>query len=660
MNKQNQDDKPDQEDETPDTNVIDWEERLCRQVLDEWDRGRSYVSDLDELYEDLYRMLRGERPEKNYDWQSNIVINKVFQVVWTAIPYLVQKIFGATPIIGVDSFDKTGAWQRERILEFWHTMQPANNSPQIPWFSVMVMWTLRAMLNGIGIVKKTWHQKLVSETVEKQIVVPMKLDEMGNETEVEPHTIKNTKSYPAEDFPVNTVVNNKDIVFDWLLQPGQSMRQGRFVIHRSVIDLDSLYSSKINYINLDQIKPKGSNATTDSAQDHADLKSMDGQEAAPDSDIYADVEVYERVGKIPVYKKKKDGQWMPCFDKDECYDNKKVTFKDMIIAVAKTDGEETNNILIRLEPNEYEEINYIDMHIYFDAERWNSIGLIEPIKDLQTGINNNINAMFDEIWQNLMPPVVVNKFALWDWDTMQYAPQQRWLVGGNPAESIYFKEGSNITRDAWQKHALLDNEVQLTTVTNAMSGAGREKTATTNVMNAQLTAGKLDFLVKMIETTALIPSAQMDVRFASKFAHPLTFEMIVGTSFEYTQFEEIYKYVPAASSVKLEHQKEKETQEDIQLMQIVASMPNPNTSKIMNVLWGNILRNRNMPKEAALFDEEYFEPQGDAGNMQMLKRMMGGNVPSNQNAIPMSQQEKGVRQSMYQRPKLIRGGSSAG
>ena len=660
MNKQNQDDKPDQEDETPDTNVIDWEERLCRQVLDEWDRGRSYVSDLDELYEDLYRMLRGERPEKNYDWQSNIVINKVFQVVWTAIPYLVQKIFGATPIIGVDSFDKTGAWQRERILEFWHTMQPANNSPQIPWFSVMVMWTLRAMLNGIGIVKKTWHQKLVSETVEKQIVVPMKLDEMGNETEVEPHTIKNTKSYPAEDFPVNTVVNNKDIVFDWLLQPGQSMRQGRFVIHRSVIDLDSLYSSKINYINLDQIKPKGSNATTDSAQDHANLKSMDGQEAAPDSDIYADVEVYERVGKIPVYKKKKDGQWMPCFDKDECYDNKKVTFKDMIIAVAKTDGEETNNILIRLEPNEYEEINYIDMHIYFDAERWNSIGLIEPIKDLQTGINNNINAMFDEIWQNLMPPVVVNKFALWDWDTMQYAPQQRWLVGGNPAESIYFKEGSNITRDAWQKHALLDNEVQLTTVTNAMSGAGREKTATTNVMNAQLTAGKLDFLVKMIETTALIPSAQMDVRFASKFAHPLTFEMIVGTSFEYTQFEEIYKYVPAASSVKLEHQKEKETQEDIQLMQIVASMPNPNTAKIMNVLWGNILRNRNMPKEAALFDEEYFEPQGDAGNMQMLKRMMGGNVPSNQNAIPMSQQEKGVRRGMYERPKLIRGGAPGG
>lgn len=657
MNKNYSENTP--EDETPDTGIIDWEQQLCAQVLDEWDRGRTYVSDLDELYEDLYRMLRGERPEKNYDWKSNIVINKVFQVVWTAIPYLVQKIFGASPIIGVESFDKVGAWQREKILETWHTMQPANNSPQIPWFIVMVMWTLRAMLNGVGIIKKTWHQKLVAETTEDQIAVPMKLDKQGNETEVEPHTIKKTKSYPAEDFPINTPVNNKDIVFDWLLQPGQSIRQGRFVIHRSVVDLDSLYSSKINYMNLDQINVY-SGTTSDTQEAHSDLKGMDGQETPPDSDIYADVEVYERVGKIPVYNKKKDGKWMPCFDKEECYDNKKVVFKDMIITVAKTKGDETNTILIRCDSNRYEEINYIDMHIYFDAERWNSIGMVEPIGDLYTAINDNVNAMFDEINQNLMPPVVVNKFALWDWDTMIYAPQQRWLVGGSPSESIYFKEGSNITRDAWQKHALLDNEIQLTTVTNSMSGAGREKTATTNVMNAQLTAGKLDFLVKMIETTALIPSAQMDVRFASKFAHPLTFEMIVGKPFEYSKFEEIYKYVPAASSVKQEHQKEREIQEDIQLMQIVASTPNPNTPKIMNVLWGNILRNRNMPKEAALFDEDYFEPQGDAGNMQMLQRMMGGNVPSNQNEIPMSEQEKGVRRGMYERPKLIRGGSSVG
>jgi hypothetical protein len=54
-----------------------------------------------------------------------------------------------------------------------------------------------------------------------------------------------------------------------------------------------------------------------------------------------------------------------------------------------------------------------------------------------------------------------------------------------------------------------------------------------------------------------------------------------------------------------------------------------------------------MPKEANLLDEEYFDPSSDAGNVMMLKKMMGG-APSNQNNVPMSGQEASVRQSTYQ------------
>ena len=70
-----------------------------------------------------------------------------------------------------------------------------------------------------------------------------------------------------------------------------------------------------------------------------------------------------------------------------------------------------------------------------------------------------------------------------------------------------------------------------------------------------MSAGKLDFLVKMIEATGLIPSAQMDIRFAKKFAHPLTFQLILGEPFQYTDLE-LYRFIPAASHVKVEYQKE--------------------------------------------------------------------------------------------------------
>jgi len=277
------------------------------------------------------------------------------------------------------------------------------------------------------------------------------------------------------------------------------------------------------------------------------------------------------------------------------------------------------------------------------------MGMIEPVKDVQTALNDNINAAFDKIWQELMPPAVVNKFALWDWDTMQYAPQQRWLVGGDPNTAIKWKESSRITSDAWQNHALFDNEIQLTSsITPSVQGMGREKTATTNVLNAQFSASRLDFVVKMIEQTGLIPSAQMDVNFAKKFAHPATFRAILGSPFEYSKWEEIYKYLPAASTVKLESRRENEIQQDTQLIQIMATINNPKASKVINKLLTNIFRNRNLPVEAEFLDEDFYEPVSEAGNMKMMQRALRPGQPSNQNLLPMSTEERGVRESTYQ------------
>jgi len=304
--------------------------------------------------------------------------------------------------------------------------------------------------------------------------------------------------------------------------------------------------------------------------------------------------------------------------------------------------------LIRFDKNPYGFKTYIDIPIYLDPERWQAMGMIEPIKDVQTAINDNINAMFDEINANLMPPVIVNKFALWDWDTMQYAPQQKWLVGGNPSDAIMFPQPTYITKDAWQKHILLDSELQLTSaITPAMKGMGTEKAATTNVMNAQMSAGRLDHIVKMIEQMGLIPSAQMDVIFAKLFAHPLTFIKILGEPFQYGGDEEFYKYIPAASAVKLEHQRDVEIQQDIQLIQILSSIQNPKMPKLVNIFLQNILRNRNNPLEAAMLDEQFFEPQSEAGNLEMINRM-AGRMPSNQNNVPMSNEEKGTRQLTFE------------
>jgi hypothetical protein len=579
----------------------EWETKVCDLVEEEWSRGKQYVSDLNKLYEDIYSMFRGERPDKNYDWQSDLSMRKAFQVCWTTVTYAVKKIFGASPVVGVEGFDRLGAWQREMLLEKW------SNKDNSLLFHVMA-W-LRLVLNGVVFVKKTWKKKIVN-------------------------------GVPQEDHPHNEVLNNKDVVVDWMLKPGQSCKKGRFIIHQDVVNLGDLYGQD-SVINLDLLNLE-SITTEVYDQEHSQERTHDNTGETPDAPMYIDLVVRERQGTFAVNEKNE-----PVFDKKKIYKkDSKVVFKEMIVWVADPGG---NATLIRWEENPYGEKTIYDGHLYLDPERWHSAGQIEPSKDIFTAIDDNINAMFDEIWRNLMPPTVFNKFALVEWDTIQHAPGQKWMVGGNPNDAVMFPRPSNITGDAWQKHVLLDSEQEKTnSVTSNIQGAGKEKTATQGVLNTQFSTDKMDLLLMIYESTVMRTDAKMTIRFAQKFADPMTFIAILGAPFKFdTGYKEEYRFCPAGSSVKLEQQKEVEIQQDIQLIQILGSIKNPNTPKVINQLFANIMRNRNHPEIAVGFDEDYYEPSSPAGNIKMAQRMLPQG-DSNQNGVPMSDAESSVRNQTFE------------
>jgi len=607
----------------------EWESKVCLQIKEEWTNGRQYVSKLNDMYDDIYKMIRGGRPEKNYDWQSNFTLRKAFQITWTFIAYIAQKIYGAYPVISVDGFDDKGCWQRERLLEVWMAKDK--------YFLVLVLGLLRLVLNGTVFIKKGWRQVLISK--EQKGTFPV-WDSEGN-IAYERGSI--TASIPKEDRPDDVVLNNKDVVVDWMLKPGQDIKEARFIIHREVVDMASLYNSKINYMNLDNVKFTNLQGT-DEAFEHGKARSEDDQDSPPGSSLYKEGEVFERQGIWPV-KVNKKGKITPIFDKEEIY-SEGTEWRSMIATVA-------GDTLIRWEENPYGEKTYVAGMMYLDSERWDGIGLIEPAKDILVAQDDNVNAMFDEIWRNLMPPTAMNRYAVHEWDSIKHAPGQVWLMQGPPRDNIYPFPSTNITSDAWQKHALLEGEGQLITpVNHNIQGAGQEKTATLGVLNTQASTGKMDFLIQMIEVSWLIPSSEMSLRFAQMFAHPLTFLTILGEPFKFDRFLNEYKFQPAASSVKLPEQREAEIQQDIQLLQIVQAINNPGTPKIMNQLMSNIFRNRNKPHMAKFFDENFFEPNTEAGNLQMMDRMLG--APSNEQGIEMSGTERGMRESTFQ-PRMMGG-----
>ena len=80
-------------------------------------------------------------------------------------------------------------------------------------------------------------------------------------------------------------------------------------------------------------------------------------------------------------------------------------------------------------------------------------------------------------------------------------------------------------------------------------------------------------------------------------------------------------------------------------------MQNPKVAKIMNNILANIFRKRDMPVEGDLLDEDYFEPQSDAGQMQQMMSTMQG-ATSNDSGVPMSGQEQNVRQQTF-KPRSV-------
>jgi hypothetical protein len=590
-----------------------WEQKVCKQVIDEWDKGKTYTSSLNEMYEDLYLMMRGKRPKKKYDWQSDITLRKAFQVVWKMVSYVSQKIYGSYPVIGVSGFDKKGCWQRETLLETW--------MEEDKYFMVVVQGLLRLGLNGTMIGKKNWRQTL------KAVKNPQ----------------GQVQQFPMEDRPEDIILNNKDVVCDWLLRPGQAITEGRFIIHREVVDMMTLFNSKIKYINLDEVSTDGTAGRTDDASDHGRVRAQSGQADIPESDLYSEVEKFERQGLWPV-KVSKKGKITPIFDPEEIY-SEGTEWKQMLACVA----DKETPVLIRWEENPYGEMNYFDGQLYLDPERWQSQGVVEPAKDVMIAQDDNINAMFDEIWHNLFPPIIVNKYAQAEWDTIKWAPSQMWQAAGNPAENFMITKGSNITTDAWQKHALLEGEIQtITPVTHNIAGAGKENTATLGALNATFSSAQLDFVVKMVEVTWLIPSSKMTLRFAQKFGHPMTFLALLGEPFQFDQYLEEYKFRPCASSVKMPEQRERQIQENLQLLQVIAPIQNPNTPKMINYLIGDILRCRNQPQLATMLREDYFEPQTPAGQMQQLINPgIQPGAPSNEKDLAMSASERMTRAGRF-------------
>jgi hypothetical protein len=72
----------------------------------------------------------------------------------------------------------------------------------------------------------------------------------------------------------------------------------------------------------------------------------------------------------------------------------------------------------------------------------------------------------------------------------------------------------------------------------------------------------------------------------------------------------------------------------------------------MNYFLANILRNRGLPQVAEMFDEDWFEPSTESGNLAMINKMLGQG-PQNEYGLPMSQQERGMRMRTYEPRGLL-------
>jgi len=632
-------------------------------AVGEYETHKTYSQQDNEDFETYVALLDADRPEKEYEWMSNISIPEFASHVLTQSSLDVAQYFQTRDFVECYCEDE----DEQSLLAAQANKELINrtlNRRDLYHFFKFVRSRTTNNLKGNVWAECRWKQ----ETKEDVIGIDRKVEELDVDVlgfpmvdrETQTPEIRTTEEpiegkvplidqfeYEILD-PRNVVTDNKYVY---------SAQEKDFVYIRRERTLEELKrdADVDGYFNLHLLEETTPSKQTETARETTDKDKSEG--ITTDFTKQKRFDIYKRYGKYWAIVKERAEDGYPIKIKPGIDENGDVRPKaewiEMVQVFAKSG---TNKTLIAFHSTPYRDHLGIPFKpviralCYIHPTRDNGMGDGQFARELQKGIDDTFNISNDRVTLATLLAFKGKKYVTDDNQTMRIEPEHVIELNDPEKDLISLEISDDINGALNQIQVLTTKMDQVMAIFPTTMGdmPGKASTTATAVVGAEgKVSGRTNYKAMTFEYTFLTELYWMITQMTYAFAFAETGEKLMGKKVYNFDPTRDYSYKPLSQSIESEQSKMAKIRMWQQIAGMVAQIQHPDTVLMLNYCFDKICK---------LMGDEYVNfalaflgtdvpiQQGGQGAGGEGGGMQG--APSNQHQIPMSPEEGGAREAM--------------
>ena len=552
-------------------------------------------------YQSYLDMLSCERNEKKYDWRSDVSV-PTFTTLW-----LMQQGLSATQSFSTRDFTEvyigdskvTNAAKAEKRL-----INNTLNQRELYYYQKLLRANGAKDLDGAAYFRCWWEQKTVPGIVGTEI-------EQRDSESVDIHgdpLIDRAKQIAGIEFfevPLEgevpiidrfnfDIIDRRDIFSS--AEYTYSIQQDKWTImqYNATITWMEDHADEMGFFNLDILRNTKIRGDTRGEGTHTDDFGIPkGQESGkvPIKDWL----IVERYGDDwVIIKEDEEGNQIgiePGID-DKGNQLEGAVLISVISAFAVSQG---HKILVRFQQNPYRSAtgeSYIPLIrglCYIHPSKKDGVGDGKCSRELQIAVDDTVNISNDRVMLGTLMTFVGRKGAVESNDTIFMEPGHVITVEDTEADLKELKIESNVG-DAMAQAQFLTRKMEQLQATNP-AVPSPVQTATSDVIDEQITTVRNQFKQMTFSNTFYNEFYWMIAQMTWQFAFPETLTKLIGEDMvEDFNPSLAYAYKPITSAIETEHGKAAKIRTNLQWGQVIATIENPRTPALLNLLISESLK----------------------------------------------------------------------
>jgi hypothetical protein len=625
------------------------QDALANVVIDqEYQTAKSNKDMEDSEFETYVDLFDSERPEKDYDWMSDISLPEFPSHMLTQSALDVSQYFQTRDFVG--AYLEDGSEEaKANAAAAKECINRTLNQKHLHHYQKYVRAKTINHLQGSVWMECWWEQEIKRMVVGQEEEI---LDiAIANENEVEIKTRMNDVegdvividrfNYDVID-PRNVFTDNS-YVYDIQDKPFIFIRRERTL---SQLEADA---DRHGYFNLDKLKEGEAPGETETSSETTN--SVDEQQPNP---IKGDepFDLIKRYGK----------SWCKVLERDEYGDP-----IDVLPGIDKDgnplEGAELHEVVITYAMSDASKwLIGFNLQPYVDAEgnpyrplirglcyvhptKDNGIGDGKANRELQTAIDDTFNMGNDRVRLATIPVFKGKKYSTADSDTFYMEPGHKIDVE-NPDDLQEIQISSDIGGAMAQLGMLTSSmDKAMSIFPNTMGGQVAASTSATAIAGSESrTDMRTNYKSMTFEHTGLTPMYWMIQQMTYQFAQPETGEKLMGDKLYSFDPKKDYHYKPVSASIESEQSKAAKINSLTQLLGYVSNLQHPGAVKIVNSLMARIFELQG--DEVSEYSRVLLDEGTPMAQDQPVQTAGGGEPASNQSGLPQSTAEQATRSAI--------------